>query len=153
MDIVSIILNAAKTAKVSGILLLAICNHESNGFKTNYVEYDRGSPSQGFCQVKLGTARQLGFSGKSEELLDPKINSKYAALYLRYQMNRYGEDDWCPLAASYNSGSYIESKNPGYPKNLNYVRLVQRKLSESFKDRLSCGNIKIIERGTNVKSD
>jgi hypothetical protein len=142
MDIVSIILNAAKAAHVSGVLLLAICSHESNEFKTNYVELDNGSPSHGFCQVKLDTAIQLGFKGNPEQLREPKVNARYAALYLKYQVDRYG-DDWCRITASYNSGSYVESENLGYPKNLNYVRLVQRKLPEDFKDRLSCGNIEI----------
>jgi soluble lytic murein transglycosylase-like protein len=140
MDVASIILTAAKAAHVSGVLLLAICSHESNGFKTNYVEYDRGSPSHGYCQVKLDTAIQLGFHGNPEQLKEPRINAHYAALYLKYQVDRYGDGDWCTITASYNSGSYVESENPGYPKNLNYVRLVQKKLPEDFKDKLSCGN-------------
>jgi soluble lytic murein transglycosylase-like protein len=139
MDIVSTILNAAKMAKVSGVLLVGICSHESNNFTMTYSAYDNGSPSFGICQVKEDSARQLGFTGRAEELMDIKTNAHYAALYLRYQQNRYG-DDWCRQTASYNSGSYIEGRNPGYPKNLNYVRLVQKKLPEDFKDKLSCGN-------------
>ena len=144
MEIVSIILNAAKMAKVSGVLLLAICNHESNGFTMNYSAYDHGSPSYGACQVKESTARMLGFKGKTKDLMNPAVNAKYAALYLQYEQGRYGEDDWCILTSSYNAGSYNESsKFPGYPRNLKYVRLVQKKLPEDFKDRLSCGNIEV----------
>ena len=144
MDIVTTILSAAKAAKVSGVLLLAICNHESGGFKYNYTAYDKGSPSYGVCQLKEASARQVGFKGKTEELMSSKTNIKYSALYLKYEQNRYGENDWCILVASYNSGSWLESKkSPGYPKNLKYVRSVQRKLPEDFKDRLSCGNREI----------
>lgn len=143
MDIVSTILSAAKVAKVSGILLLAICNHESNGFKLNYTPYDNGSPSYGVCQLKEDSARQVGFKGKSQDLMNYKVNIKYSALYLKYEQDRYGENDWCVLTAAYNSGSYLESRYPGYPRNLKYVRLVQKKLPEDFKDRLSCGNREI----------
>lgn len=150
MDIASIILNAAKMAHVSGVLLLAICNHESNGFRVNYTAYDQGSPSFGACQLKEASARQVGFKGKAEALKNPKTNAKYAALYLKYEQSRYGESDWCVLTSAYNAGSYNESsKMPGYPRNLKYVRLVQRKLPEDFKDRLSCGNQKFAENEGN----
>ena len=52
MDVTTIILNAAKVAKVSGALLLAICSHESNNFTMNYAHNDKGSPSFGSCQLK-----------------------------------------------------------------------------------------------------
>lgn len=143
MDIVSTIFSMAKIVGVSGTLLVAICSHESNGFKMNYSAYDKGSPSFGSCQIKEASARQLGFKGKAEELNDPRTNALYAAKYLKYQQDRYGEDDWCVLTSSYNSGTYFESKYPGYPRNLKYVRLVQKQLPEDFKDRLSCGNSEI----------
>lgn len=140
MDIVSTILSAAKVAKVSGILLLAICAHESNNFTMTYTPDDKGSPSYGACQIKYETAKLVGFRGNPTDLNNLKTNARYAALYLRYQQIRYGESDWCVITASYNSGSYLESREPGYPQNLRYVRLVQRKLPEDFRDRLSCGN-------------
>lgn len=141
MDIVSTLLSAAKVAKVSGILLVAICSHESMNFTNTYTPDDKGSPSFGVCQVKYGTAYQMGFRGKPEQLMNSKINARYAALYLRYEQRRYGEENWCTLTAAFNAGSYIESKKvPGYPANLKYVRLVQKKLPDDFKDRLSCGN-------------
>ena len=87
----------------------------------------------------------MGFRGNPIELMDPKVNSKYAALYLKYQVSRYGEDNWCVLTAAYNSGTYRESKKRPGPKNLGYVRLVQKKLPEEFKDRLSCENMEMAE--------
>lgn len=139
MDVITIILSAAKVAKVSGVLLLAICSHESSDFKLNYSPHDHGSPSFGSCQVKLETAKMLGFDGKPEELMNPQTNARYAAKYLAYQQNQYG-DDWVMLTAAYNAGSYNPSpKVVGCPRNLKYVRLVQNHLPEEFKEKLECG--------------
>ena len=71
--------------------------------------------------------------------MDPRVNAKYAALYLKYQEKRYG-DDWMALTAAYNAGSLrLSSKKIGCPKNLRYVRLVQARLPEEFQERLNCG--------------
>ena len=140
MDIVSTIINAAKAAKVSGVLLLAICQHESNNFSMNYSADDKGSPSYGVCQVKLKTGRMLGFHGNPSDLINPKTNAKYAAQYLSYLQSRYGEHDWLLLVAAYNSGSYHPSNRVrGCPKNLKYIRKVRQRLPEGFRNRLDCG--------------
>lgn len=143
MTYAAIILTAAAKVKISGALLLAICTHETN--LTNVVtSHDGGSPSIGICQVKENTARMLGFKGIEKDLMIPSINAKWAARYLKYQMNRYGENDWCKLASAYNSGTYNESKrHPGKPRNFGYVRKVQKKLAYELQDRLSCesGNL------------
>lgn len=138
MTYTAIILAAAAKVKVSGALLLAICTYETN--LTNMTVYhDGGSPSYGICQVKYGTAKMLGFKGKAEDLINPKINAKWAARYLKYQVDRYGESDWCKLAAAYNAGTYTESKKvPGKPRNLKYVRRVQKKLEILLQPKLSC---------------
>jgi len=141
MTYLSIITSAAKAAKVSAVLLYAICAHESRDFTLDYALYDNGSPSYGVCQVKENTARMLGFKGDAIELRNAVVSTKYAALYLKYEQDRYGENDWVVLTASYNAGSYIESaKKPGFPKNLKYVKLVQAKLPDEYKDRLNGTN-------------
>lgn len=134
----AIILAAATKLKVSGALLLAICTYETN--LTNVVVYhDGASPSYGICQVKYETAQFLGFKGVAQDLVTPSINAKWAAKYLKYQEDRYGEDDWCKLVAAYNAGTYnVSKKVPGKPRNLKYVRRVQKNLPEEFKKRLSC---------------
>lgn len=142
MNYLTLIATAAKAAKVSAILLFAICQHESRNFSLDYSQYDNGSPSYSVCQVKENTARMLGFHGKAEDLRNAKLGIKYAALYLKYQQDRYGDDDWCVLAAAYNAGSYNESKKvPGKPMNLKYVRLVQRNLDENLRDKMSCDKL------------
>jgi soluble lytic murein transglycosylase-like protein len=139
MEVTTIILNAAKVAKVSGTLLLAICSHESNNFTMNYAPHDHGTPSYGQCQLKFSTSKMLGFKGKAEELNDPTTNALWAAKYLAYQQTRYGRDDWVMLTGAYNAGSYLPSKKMfGCPRNVKYVRLVQRKLPLEYQDRLNC---------------
>jgi soluble lytic murein transglycosylase-like protein len=139
MDIVTTILSVAKSVGVSGTLLLALCAHESGGFKQNYAPMDNGSPSFGSCQVKKATADFLGFKGKPQDLMNPKINAYYAAKYLEYQQNRYG-NDWIKLVASYNAGTYNPSSRVlGCPRNLKYVKLVQKQLPAELQDRLNCG--------------
>ena len=66
-SIATIILAAAKSISVPGALLLAICTHES-GLKNVTVQQDGGSPSYGVCMVKDGTARMVGFKGKTSQI-------------------------------------------------------------------------------------
>jgi soluble lytic murein transglycosylase-like protein len=135
MNFIQIILGAAKSVKVSGAILVAICTHESG--LNNIAIQDRGSFTYGICQVKYETASMLGYEGSPEGLMDPKINAIYAATYLRYQHNRYG--NWCKAIAAYNAGRYNESKIlPGKPRNIKYVRNVQMKLNKSLKKITSC---------------
>lgn len=136
--ITSAIMAAAGKVGVSSSLLLAVCNHESGGFKLNYAPDDNGSPSYGICQVKEESAKMFGFKGDPEKLMDPKVNTYYAARYLKYQESRYG-NDWVKLVAAYNSGTYFPGKKFGCPKNLGYLKLVKKKLPEGLQHRLDCG--------------
>lgn len=134
----AIILAAAKAAKVSGALLLAICTQESN-LTNAMVLHDGGSPSYGVCQLKYETAKMMGFDGKAEKLMDPTVNAKWAARYLAYQQTRYG-DSWYKLAAAYNAGTYTESKKArGCPRNLKYVIQVKHNLEEYLHHKMECG--------------
>lgn len=138
MSYEAIILTAAKAAKVSGSLLLAICMHET-GLKNASVPFDHGSPTYGVCQIKLDTAKMIGFTGKAPDLMVPGINAKWAAIYLKYQLDRYN-GNWCKTVAAYNAGKFTESTiSPGYPRNLKYVRKVQQKLAIHLQPKLSCG--------------
>jgi soluble lytic murein transglycosylase-like protein len=135
MDFVTIILAAAKSVGISGSLLLAICTHES-GLKNVKVPYDNGSASYGICQVKFSTAKGLGHKGNAQDLMNPEINAKWAAEYLKYQLKRYNYNIYKATAA-YNSGRYNEStKKPGFAKNHLYVKKVQKKLPEFSFDKI-----------------
>ena len=138
MTYLQIIAGAAKAAKVSATLLYSICAYESNGFMYDYTMYDAGSPSYSVCQIKENSARQLGFTGEAMELRDPRVGIKYAALYLRYQQERYG-NDWVKIVSAYNAGSYIEStKVPNCPRNLKYITKVKERLEKDLQYKLSC---------------
>lgn len=134
-----IILAAAKAAKVSGSLLLAICTYESGG-KNVTVLHDGGSPSYGICQMKYTTAKMLGYKGQAKGLMVPEVNAKWAASYLAYQQERYKTSDWHVIAASYNAGSYNpSSKVPGCPRNLKYINRVKKLLDDELKYKMKCG--------------
>lgn len=141
MSFTVIILAAAKKIGVSGSLLLAICTHES-GLNNIYIHHDGGSPTYGICQIKYDTAKMIGFTGPAEDLMIAETNAEWAAAYLKYQKERY-DGDWVKSTAAYNSGTYFESKKtPGCPKNLQYVKYVQKKLDEKLQDKLVCNTIK-----------
>lgn len=141
MAFTAIILAAAKQIGVSGSLLLAICTHES-GLDNVLVQHDGGSPSYGICQIKYSTAKMIGFQGKAKDLMVPKINAYWAASYLKYQKSRY-DGNWLKSTAAYNSGTYNESKDvPGCPRNLKYIRFVQKKLDDKLQNRLNCDIVK-----------
>lgn len=147
MDVITTILKAAKVAKVSGALLVAICSHESQGFTVNYTPQDKGSPSYSFCQIKERTAVQMGFRGRAEDLNRTEVGAKFAARYLKYQEKRYG-DSWLHQTAAYNSGTYNPSnKVVGCPRNLAYIKLVKSKLPSELQGRLECGGTEVAERG------
>lgn len=139
-----IILLAAKKAGVSGALLLAVCTHESN-LKNVMRPRDGNGPSYGICQIKYETAKQMGFKGQAKDLMVPRINAKYAAIYLRYQYIRY-HGNACKAVAAYNSGSFLESEyHPGQPKNLKYLNCVMAKLPKELSDNLTCLEVKYAE--------
>lgn len=142
MNYSAIILGIAKSIGVPGSLLLAICTHESK-LVNIIAPNDNGSPSYGLCQIKEDTAKMLGFNEKPKRLMDPKVNVKYAALYLKMQLSRY-DGDWCMATAAYNAGTYNPSmKVPGKPRNLQYVKGVVLHLDDKHKDFLICGARKV----------
>lgn len=69
----------------------------------------------GPMQVRLQTARWLGFRGDERTLNDPVWSILYGIRYLRWQLERYGNVE--QALSAYNAGSYT-------PDNLDYVRRV-----------------------------
>lgn len=70
-------------------LLESICYVESGHDVQAYHENDGDGNSVGLCQIKLKTAKWLGFEGSEQDLLKPDVNIEYAARYLKYQITRY----------------------------------------------------------------
>lgn len=70
-------------------LLSSLCFVESRHKISAIHHDDGGSESLGLCQIKLNTAKSLGFRGTPNQLMEPKYNIKYAAKYLSHQIKRY----------------------------------------------------------------
>jgi soluble lytic murein transglycosylase-like protein len=105
-------------------LLSAVCYVESAHKPQALNPNDGGEDSIGLCQIKLSTAKMLGFKGTAKELHDPFVNAYYAGRYLKKQLERY--DNFIPHAvAAYNAGKlYLNSKN--HVTNRKYVDKVFR---------------------------
>ena len=107
-------------------LVWAVANIESskNGKARNGTHY-------GLMQLKLGTARMMGFRGKPKELLNWKLNLGYGSRYLNEQMRRYRSKT--AALAAYNAGAAFPCKKThtgckvGGFVNQNYVEMVMRK--------------------------
>lgn len=84
-------------------LLESLCYVEST-WRVNAIHKDDGnSNSVGICQVKLSTARYLGFKGTEKDLMLPENNIKYAAKYLSKNITRY--TDITKGIVAYNRGN------------------------------------------------
>lgn len=111
-------------------LVLAVVRIESGKNRFAYNGRDRdGLGTYGLMQLKLATARGMGFKGKYLDLYEWRTNLKYGIRYLNYQFTRYGT---VPSAlAAYNAGSVFICKKgskrkctPGTFVNQSYVRSV-----------------------------
>lgn len=93
-------------------LLSSLCYIESSHNIAAVHEDDGGSNSVGVCQIKLSTARWLGFRGTEKQLINPKINIYYAGKYLKYQIKRY--DSMTKAIIAYNIGNAKGLTNTKY---------------------------------------
>lgn len=85
-------------------LLTSICSVESSLNPAAIHRDDGGTDSIGLCQIKMRTAVWMGFRGTEAGLLNPYINSYYAAKYLKYQLLRYNGNAVSAIIA-YNRGN------------------------------------------------
>ena len=108
---------------VDPYLVAAIIRHESR-FRPRIIVRERdGHLSVGLMQIKLVTARSIGFRGNLRKLESPWVNIWYGVRYLKKKM-RASATIWDAVAA-YNAG--IAKWRPGYGyRNNRYVRNVWR---------------------------
>lgn len=85
-------------------LLSSLCLVESQHNVNAVHQHDGHGNSVGACQIKLNTAKGLGFKGTEKDLLKPENNLLYAAKYLKHQIQRYNGDVARGVIA-YNQGS------------------------------------------------
>lgn len=136
MDILTIVIMAAKKVGIAPVLLVAVCHTETN-LKNIHNLNDNGSPSYGICQVKMETVEWMAKFYKDKKMAKwtdkdlkiPTKNAEAAAKYLKYQLKRY-DQNWCAAIAAYNAGSALESKVvPGKPQNYTYVKRVKSRIA------------------------
>jgi soluble lytic murein transglycosylase-like protein len=102
---------AAAQAGANGVpvsLVERVIKRESGG---NPRAVSRGN--YGLMQIRLGTARAMGFSGSAAELLDPQINMTYAVRYLAGAYPAAGGNENRAVAL-YASGYYYQAKAQGF---------------------------------------
>src|SRR5580698_2509035 len=102
---------AAAQASLNGVpvsLVERVIKRESGG---NPRAVSRGN--YGLMQIRLGTARAMGFSGSAAELLDPQINMTYAVRYLAGAYRAAGGNENRAVAL-YASGYYYQAKAQGF---------------------------------------
>lgn len=107
------------------LLTAAVCMVESSGQTHAINAKDGHTASYGECQVKLATARHLGYTGSVGQLwLDQDTNRYWAQEYLSYQLRRY-RGNVRKAVSAYNCGSACN--NTAYvEKVLKFYRRFQR---------------------------
>lgn len=107
----------AATYGVPSSLAHAVVRHESN-FQPNV----RGKAGEiGLMQIKLSTARGLGYSGSAKGLYEPSTNIQYGMKYLA-QAQKLGGGSTCGTILKYNAGHGAKRMNPTSAK---YCRSVK----------------------------
>jgi soluble lytic murein transglycosylase-like protein len=102
---------AAAQASANGVpvsLVERVIKRESGG---NPRAVSRGN--YGLMQIRLGTARAMGFSGSASELLDPQVNMTYAVRYLAGAYRAAGGNQNRAVAL-YASGYFYQAKAQGF---------------------------------------
>ena len=126
--ITALFLTASHSYHLPPKLLNALCWVESRHNVAAINKMDGHSDSIGICQIKVATAKLVGYTGGANWLQKPSININYAAAYLHKQLVRYDGD--IPKAISaYNAGRYLASED-GKIKNLDYVSKVLKAWGE-----------------------
>ncbi len=85
-------------------LLSSLCFVETRHVTHAIHLNDGKGHSFGVCQIKINSARLMGFKGTEEQLMDPKVNIYYAGKYLKHQMKRY-KGSIQKAVIAYNMGS------------------------------------------------
>jgi soluble lytic murein transglycosylase-like protein len=67
----------------------------------------------GLMQIRLGTARAMGYTGSAAGLLDPQTNMTYAVRYLAGAYRAAGGNE-SRAVALYSRGYYYQAKAQGF---------------------------------------
>ncbi|MFD1199454.1 lytic transglycosylase domain-containing protein [Brucella gallinifaecis] len=107
----------AATYGVPSSLAHAVVRHESN-FQPNV----RGAAGEiGLMQIKLSTARGLGYTGSAKGLYDPSTNIQFGMKYLA-MAQKLGGGSTCGTILKYNAGHGAKRMNPTSAKYCSSVK-------------------------------
>lgn len=96
--------------------------------ESNYRANARGSAGEiGLMQIKLSTARMLGYSGSRKGLFNPETNIRYGMQYLA-MAHDMGGGSTCGTVLKYNAGHAAKRMNP---VSARYCAKVKRQLKGS----------------------
>lgn len=91
--------------------------------ESSYNASARGAAGEiGLMQLRLATARGMGYSGSAKALYDPATNIKYGMKYLG-KAHSLAAGNTCGTILRYNAGHYAKSMNP---ISANYCSKVKR---------------------------
>ena len=127
-DITEIIKKTEKKYNIFPGLIQAMVDVESNG-RPHVINHNDGNSDQkakglkvksyGLMQIQVAAARDVGFTGKPNELMVPATNIEYGARYLKKYLDIY-KDDVSRALTCYNAG-YRACRQNAYSR---YVGLV-----------------------------
>lgn len=118
-----------------------VCSRYEDAFWNHYIvpmklEFQEGkdrATSWGLMQIMLQVAREYGFAGTPQELMDPTTNLDYGCKHLRNKIRRYGRVD--KGIAAYNAGSAIYKQGTTTFVNQAYVDSVMNYLKQIKTER------------------
>lgn len=110
-------LNVNYENKLPAGLLESICYVESKYDVKAYHKHDGIGNSVGLCQIKLSSARMVGFRGTEKDLMKPENNVRFAARYLSHQLKRYSGSKAHAVIA-YNQGSARHLTSTAYSRKV-----------------------------------
>ena len=91
--------------------------------ESGYNPATRGRQGEiGLMQIKLQTARELGYDGTAADLYDPDTNLRYGMMYLA-AAQKAGGGELCGTMLKYQAGMYAKTTTPA---NAAYCAHVQQ---------------------------
>jgi len=115
-EVSPLILKSSAKYGVPSPLVFAVADVESGFRSVKRMEPTVGEYAYGPMQILCSTARDMGYTGRCDDLIKPELSIEYGTKYLAYQIRRYN-GNLVQAISAYNAGSYT-------PANMDYVNKV-----------------------------
>lgn len=112
-ELINLVAQEARNQKVPVALAVAVAQAEST---FNCKAYNK-SGAIGLMQIKLATAKSMGYAGSAKGLYDCATNAHFGVKYLKAAMHA-ADGNHCHAATLYNRGIYAKPKSSGYCKKV-----------------------------------